>query len=99
MTGFSENGNKQPFGIGHFFQAIAIDAFTSADEFKKTTGDILRALRNSKRASGHERIYTAGEKEAEESIKSYRDGLTISTNLAEELNKLALDFNLSKYRF
>ena len=99
LTGFSENGNKQPFGIGHFFQAIAIDAFTSADEFKKTTGDILRALRNSKRASGHERIYTAGEKEAEESIKSYRDGLTISTNLAEELNKLALDFNLSKYRF
>jgi L-2-hydroxycarboxylate dehydrogenase (NAD+) len=99
LTGFSDNGQKQAFGIGHFFQAIAIDAFTSAYEFKKTTGDILRALRNSKRANGHDRIYTAGEKEAEESIKSNRDGISISTNLSEELNKLAKDFSLTKYQF
>ncbi len=99
LTGFSENGKKRPFGIGHFFQAIAIDAFTSAYEFKKTTGDILRALRKSKRANGRERIYTAGEKEAEESIKSYREGITISPNLVLELNKLAKDFKLSKYQF
>jgi LDH2 family malate/lactate/ureidoglycolate dehydrogenase len=99
LTGFSENGKKQPFGVGHFFQAIAIDAFTSPPEFKKTTGDILRALRNSKKAGSHERIYTAGEKEAEESIKSYRDGVVISTNLAAELNKLAQDFKLPGYQF
>jgi len=99
LTGFSENGTKQPFGIGHFFQAIAIDAFTSASEFKKTTGDILRALRNSKRANGYERIFTAGEKEAEESIKSHRNGIKISSNLAVELNKLAQDYKLSKYLF
>lgn len=99
LTGFSGIGNKQPFGIGHFFQAIAIDAFTSADEFKKTTGEILRALRNSKKASNSARIYTAGEKEAEESVKAIREGVSISTNLAAELNKLARDYNLSKYQF
>ncbi len=99
LTGFSENGKTQPFGIGHFFQAISIEAFTSTAEFKKTTGDIVRALRNSKRASGHERIYTAGEKEAGESIKSYRDGIEISSNLAVELNQIALKHNLPIYHY
>ena len=33
------------------------------EEFKKTTGDILRELRSSKKAPGEVRIYTAGEKE------------------------------------
>jgi L-2-hydroxycarboxylate dehydrogenase (NAD+) len=99
LTGFSKIGKKQMFGVGHFIQAIAIDASTSADEFKKTTGDILRLLRNSKRAYGHERIFTAGEKEAEESIKSYRDGITISSNLVDELNQLSKEYNLTKYHY
>ncbi len=42
LTGFSKRWEKQPYGIGHFFQAMAIDAFISEAEFKKTTGDILR---------------------------------------------------------
>ena len=33
------------------------------EAFKKTTGDILRDLRHSMKAPGHDRIYTAGEKE------------------------------------
>ena len=33
------------------------------DTFRQTSGDILRALRNSEKAPGAERIYTAGEKE------------------------------------
>ena len=37
--------------------------FAGLDTFKKTSGDILRALRNSTKAPGAERIYTAGEKE------------------------------------
>lgn len=99
LTGFSKNGTKQPFGIGHFFQAITIDAFSTVEEFKKTTGDIIRALRNSKRANENERIYTAGEKEAEESLRSYRNGITISSNLAVELNQMAIKFELSQYSF
>lgn len=33
------------------------------ESFKKTTGDILREWRAATKASGAERIYTAGEKE------------------------------------
>ena len=43
--------------------AIDIDCFTDLEAFKKTTGDILRELRASKKAPGKERIYTCGEKE------------------------------------
>ncbi len=99
LTGFTSTGNKQPFAIGHFFQAISIEAFTSEAEFKKSTGDILRTLRNSNKAEYHERIFTAGEKEAEATIKSFRDGLAISSNLAEELNGLAQHFDLDDYYF
>jgi LDH2 family malate/lactate/ureidoglycolate dehydrogenase len=63
LTGMDENGNKRPYHLGHFFIAIDPEAFMGLDTFKKTCGDILRALRNSEKAPGEERIYTAGEKE------------------------------------
>ena len=44
-----ENGKKVPFHLGHFFIAIDTEAFMGADAFRKTTGDILRELRASKR--------------------------------------------------
>jgi len=63
LSGISEDGDKTPYHLGHFFIAIDPEAFLGLDSFKKTTGDILRALRASKLAPGEERIYTAGEKE------------------------------------
>ncbi|MEI6854404.1 MAG: Ldh family oxidoreductase, partial [Bacteroidota bacterium] len=58
-----KDGRKIPYPLGHFFIAIDINAFTEPDEFKKITGDILRELRASKKMPGHNRIFTAGEKE------------------------------------
>ncbi|MEC9485529.1 MAG: Ldh family oxidoreductase [Candidatus Izemoplasma sp.] len=63
LSGYDEDKNKKPYGLGHYFIAIDPEAFMGLDVFKKTTGDILRALRNSKKAPGEQRIYTAGEKE------------------------------------
>ncbi|MBV1758445.1 MAG: Ldh family oxidoreductase [Dethiosulfatibacter sp.] len=62
LSGFQDS-KKVPYKLGHFFMAIDVEAFTTLDEFKKTTGDILRELRASKKAPGENRIYTAGEKE------------------------------------
>ncbi|MBQ3108935.1 MAG: Ldh family oxidoreductase [Clostridia bacterium] len=62
LTGLRD-GEKVPFHLGHFFLAIDTEAFMGLDAFKKTAGDILRELRASKKAPGHDRIYTAGEKE------------------------------------
>jgi L-2-hydroxycarboxylate dehydrogenase (NAD+) len=63
LSGTDEQGNRIPYALGHFFMAIDINHFTDLEAFKKTTGDILRALRASRRASGDQQIYTCGEKE------------------------------------
>lgn len=63
LNGIDGNGNKMPYSLGHFFIAIDIEHFIELEKFRKHTGDILRKLRNSQKAPGHDRIYTAGEKE------------------------------------
>jgi LDH2 family malate/lactate/ureidoglycolate dehydrogenase len=63
LNGFDEEGKRIPYPLGHFFIAINIDAFLGIDIFKKIAGSIMRDLRNSEKAPGAERIYTAGEKE------------------------------------
>ena len=62
LTGIGPNGEKRPYHLGHFFIVINPDFFVGQAEFRKTCGDILRALRASEKAPGHDRIYTAGEK-------------------------------------
>ena len=63
LNGVDENGKRQPYHLGHFFIVINPEFFLGEDEFRKTTGRILRQLRAAKKAPGEERIYTAGEKE------------------------------------
>lgn len=99
LIGLSTDGQKRPFGLGHFFQAISIEAFTSIDQFKKTTGNILRVLRASKKAHGAIRIFTAGEKEAEAEKANQLRGIELSPNLVEELNQLAASLKLIGYKF
>ena len=63
LTGVSEDGKPQMYHLGHFFFVMNPDFFMGLDTFRKTAGDICRALRASRKAPGEERIYTAGEKE------------------------------------
>ena len=63
LTGVDQNGNPQMYHLGHFFFVINPEFFMGLDTCKKTAGDICRALRASEKAPGHDRIYTAGEKE------------------------------------
>ena len=58
-----EDGKKVPYRLGHFFLAINIEHFIPLPVFKSVAGNIMRGLRNSAKAPGQERIWTAGEKE------------------------------------
>lgn len=98
LTGMS-NGKKVPYNLGHFFIAINIDAFTELDEFKKTTGDILRELRNSTIAPGAERIYTAGEKEHLAYLERIEKGVPINEALQNEMKVLIDELGLKGYDF
>lgn len=99
LLGFDENGRKVPYHLGHFFMAVDISAFTDLQSFKKTTGDILRALRNSKRAPGCERIYTAGEKEYIAWLDRKDRGVPVNEALQKDMIQLKKELNLTNYKF
>jgi len=85
LSGITEDGKAKPIPIGHFFIAINPDFFMGIESFKKTTGDILRQLRDSEVAPGESRIYTAGEKEYIASIERTKTGIPLNDALIKEL--------------
>ena len=98
LTGM-ENGKKVPFRIGHFFIAINISSFTKPRLFKKTTGDILRALRASKKIPGQKRIYTAGEREYLTWLERKNAGIPVKKALQEELLTIQKEQKLYRFKF
>lgn len=98
LNGFDEDGNKIPYPLGHFFIAIDIDEFLGLEGFKKTAGNIMRDLRNSKKAPGQEKIYTAGEKEWEAWQYRKYHGCPIPITLQNQMSELKKRFNMS-YNF
>jgi LDH2 family malate/lactate/ureidoglycolate dehydrogenase len=89
-----ENGKKIPYRLGHFFIAINIESFIDLDEFKKTTGTILRELRNSQKMPGENRIYTAGEKEYLHFMERSKNGVPIPDVLWDEMKNITKEYKL-----
>jgi L-2-hydroxycarboxylate dehydrogenase (NAD+) len=92
-------GKSLPVKVGHFFMAINIENFCSQNEFKATTGAILRDLRQSTKAPGEERIYTAGEKEFESEKRVREEGIPVNKNLQKDLKVLQAELGLTQYQF
>jgi len=92
-----EDGKKVPYRVGHFFIAIDINAFTEPEDFKKTTGNILRELRASKKMPGQNRIYTAGEKEHDTWLNRKDKGVPFNHELLEEFRGLCSTYDLKEY--
>lgn len=78
----------------HFFAALRIDAFRPVDEFKASMDDMLRALKSSKKARGHDRIYVAGEIEHEVEAERLAHGIPYPLPLVERLEGLAQQFGV-----
>lgn len=99
LTGVGQNGEKVPYHLGHFFIAIDTEAFMGLEEFKKTCGDILRALRDSQKAPGEDHIYTAGEKEYLVWQERKNSGVPINTAVQKELITIRDELGLNQYKF
>jgi L-2-hydroxycarboxylate dehydrogenase (NAD+) len=97
MLSGMKDGGKIPYSVGHFFIVIDINAFTDPEDFKKTTGDILRELRASKKMPGQNRIFTAGEKEHEIWLSRKDKGVPFNEDLLDEYRGLCKSFNLKEY--
>ena len=96
LSGIGPNKEKIPFHLGHFFIAIDTEAFMGLEAFKKTAGDILR---NSEKAPGAERIYTAGEKEYLVWQKRKDSGVPINDAVQKELIAVRDELGLTQYKF
>ncbi len=92
-----KDGQRTPYHLGHFFIAIDVSAFTELDEFKKTTGEILRKLRSSKKIPGQDRIYTAGEKEYLTWLDRKDKGVPINRELQKEIKEMIKELDLKGY--
>ena len=99
LSGFDENGDRAPYRLGHFFMAVNIEFFTEVEAVKKSTGDILRALRASAKAPGAERIYTCGEKEYLAWLDRKDKGAPINEALGKQLVAIRDELGLKQYRF
>lgn len=99
LLGFNQEGGVQPYHLGHFFMAININEFTELETFKKTTGEILRELRSSKKSPDKNRIFTAGEKEHEAWLYRKDKGVPINAPLQKNIKDLIKELNLTGYNF
>lgn len=97
-AGIYKNGHKR-LPVGHFFLAINIENFMGLKSFNKTTGNIMRTLRTSKKEPGIERIYTAGEKEYNTEIEIKKVGIQLNKSLQEDIRYIRNDLGLEKYEF
>lgn len=99
LIGLDENGARKPNSLGHFFMAMNIESFTSLEDFKKTTGLILRELRAATKQPGCERIYTAGEKEYENEQKVRREGVKIVPDLMNDIRVMVEELQMNEYLY
>jgi LDH2 family malate/lactate/ureidoglycolate dehydrogenase len=83
--------------VGHFFLAIDIESFTSLEEFKRSSGEIMRQLRASRKAPGAERIYTPGEKEHLHWLKTRDSGVPLNESIRREMVLMRDELGLAGY--
>lgn len=98
LNGKDENGNNCMYHLGHFFFVINPEFFMGLDTFKETAGGICRGLRESKKAPGADRIYTAGEKEHLAWQDRKDKGVPVGESIQKEMIELRDNLNLP-YRF
>jgi L-2-hydroxycarboxylate dehydrogenase (NAD+) len=97
LLGFAPDGSRRPYMLGHFFLAMDIEHFVPLDVSMRITGQILRALQNSRKEPGQDRIYVAGEKEYEMARIVRERGIPINRNLRRDLQAMREELNISGY--
>lgn len=98
LSGVSKEGKPQMYHLGHFFFVVNPENFSGLDTFKKIAGDICRQLRNSQKAPGYDRIFTAGEKEHLVYLERKDKGVPVSEAVQKELIAMRDEYNLD-YKF
>jgi len=83
--------SNAPANVGHFFAAMRIDLFRSAEEFKSDMDTYLREIKSAPLAAGEERILIHGEKEFEKRAINEKNGVPLMQPVVKMLEDAARD--------
>ena len=81
-------------GIGHFFGAIRIDAFQTADEFKNYMDEWIETFRKAETIPGQEKVIIPGDPERISEQKKKEEGISLSPQTLQKLETLAVNLNI-----
>lgn len=94
LHGTDENNKPAPYKLGHFFLAINIDFFVDLEDFKRTTGEILRQIKGSQLAPEKNNIYVSGEKEHNSQLIVKQQGIPLIPNLQKDISAMQNELGL-----
>jgi len=87
--------NQVGKGIGHFLGAIRIDAFRSAEEFKKDMDNWIETFRNAETIEGQERVLIPGDPERELTAERQKNGIPLHEQVVADLKDLGIRFGIA----
>jgi LDH2 family malate/lactate/ureidoglycolate dehydrogenase len=92
----SNHVNRKPdhTGICHYFMAVDYGIFGDKKSIKTSMSKFLQELRDSKKAEGHDRIYTHGEREAELMAQRKNTQIPVNEKTLDEMMKIAASLKL-----
>lgn len=79
-------------GIGHFFGAMRIDAFRTAEEFKTNMDNWIRRFRSAKTVADEEKVLIPGDPEREMEADRMKNGIPILEMVVDDLEKTGAKF-------
>ncbi len=93
---YAQLPDEQPGkGIGHFFGAMRIDAFRSAEEFKRHMDQWIKKFRSAKTIQGQEKVLIHGDIEREMEIERKKNGIPLHEKVIADLEELGRKFEIS----
>ncbi len=99
LNGKNEKGETVPYHLGHFFIAIDTNHFLGVELCRAKSSEILKTIRESKKAPGQDRIFTAGEKEWEVWLSRKDSGVPINESVQKEISQIRDELGLIEYVF
>jgi L-2-hydroxycarboxylate dehydrogenase (NAD+) len=81
-------------GIGHFFGAMRIDAFRTADEFKSNMDNWIQRFRNAAKIDIAKNVLIPGDPEREMEAIRMKNGIPILDVVVEDLIKIGTEFGV-----
>lgn len=81
-------------GTGHFFGAMRIDAFRTADEFKQEMDAWIERFKSSKTAEGKAAVLVPGDPEREKEANALKNGVDLIGKVKEDLERISAELGM-----